>query len=260
MQKLRISASLLAFVFLIHVSLPSFAGLFSLTESQEVQIGAQAAADVERKQKVLKDAQVTNYIQDIGNKLVKNSERSNLNYRFRVIDSDQINAFALPGGFIYINSGLIKNADTENELVGVVAHEIGHVSGRHGVTQVARAQKATLAFGLARVLLSRVSHGKILYNGAQLATQGAFLKFSRDHEREADRRGAYMMHRSGWDTAGMVSFFDKLSKKSGKSSSAFFSTHPSPAERRNNIADLTAAWKGDGKVNSPEFQKIKARV
>lgn len=260
MKNSKIIAASLAVILLSQISLSALASLFRMTERQEIQVGAQAAAQIERKQPILRDKVVTEYITKVGRKLVGHSTRNNIPYRFRVVNSKQVNAFALPGGFIYINRGLIEQADNESELVGVVAHEIGHVAGRHGVTQVARAQKANLALGISRILLGRVRGGSAIFNGASLVTQGAFLKFSRDHERHADRLGAHMMHSAGWNADGMVSFFDKLSKTGGSKSAAFFSTHPSPSERRQNIADLISNWHGDGRMDSKEFQSIRDRL
>lgn len=259
-NKLRIISVFLFLAVFSQFSLASLAALFRLTQEQEIKVGAQAASQVEKTQPIFQDSIATQYITNLGNKLVANSTRSDIPYRFRIVDSKEINAFALPGGFVYVNRGLIQASATENELVGVLAHEIGHVTGRHGVNQVEKAQKASLALGLSKIFLQRMSSGALIYNGAQLATKGAFLKFSRDHERDADRLGAEMMYKAGWNPQGMVSFFDKLAQKGDSKSAAFFSTHPAPSERRENIADLTSSWGKKGTIDSPEFQKIKARV
>ncbi|MDJ0625682.1 MAG: M48 family metallopeptidase [Candidatus Caenarcaniphilales bacterium] len=260
MRNMKLIAASLALILFSQFSLSALAGLFRMTERQEIMVGAQAATQVEKTQPILRDKTVTDYVSKLGRKLVVHSYRADIPYRFRVVNSKQVNAFALPGGFIYINRGLIEESETENELVGVIAHEIGHVAGRHGVTQVARAQKANLALGVSRLLLGRVRGGSTIFNGARLVTQGTFLKFSRDHERDADRRGAYMMHAAGWNAEGMVSFFDKLSKSGSSRAAAFLSTHPSPSERRDNVSDLIALWHGDGRINSQEFKNIKARL
>jgi predicted Zn-dependent protease len=245
-------------VFAAQISLSAMA-IFRITEQQEIAVGRDAANQVVKQSKLNTNKDVNAYITRVGNKLAQNSTRTNIAYNFRVIESSQINAFALPGGFIFIYSGLIKSADTENEFIGVLAHEVGHVAGHHSVQQIARAQKANLALGAAGLLLGGMKHGATLFNGAKLATQGVFLKFSRDHEREADRLGAQMMYNAGWNPNGMVDFFDDLAKK-GNSGVSFFSTHPSPAERRSNISDLIASWGNKGTVDSPEFQKIKKLV
>jgi beta-barrel assembly-enhancing protease len=241
-------------------SLAALAKMFQLTEQQEIQLGSQAAADVEKKQKVLNNEQATSYVNNIGKKLVVSSERQNIAYQFKIIDSKVVNAFALPGGFIYINRGLIESAENENEFVGVLAHEIAHVTERHSVDQVRKMQKANIGLGLSRIVLQNVKGGSLLFSGAQLATQGAFLRFSRAAEREADRVGATMMYKAGWNPNGMVSFFDKLAKKGDARSTDIFSTHPNPAQRRENISDMVANWDTKGKVDSPEFQKVRSAL
>ncbi len=260
-MKTSFKAALLTLILMTSMStgLIAFADIFRLSQSDEIKVGTQAASQVERSQPVLPDSVSQDYIIKLGRNLVARSSRSDIPYRFRIIDSREVNAFALPGGFIYINRGLIEQADNESELVGVVAHEIAHVTERHSVEQLARAQKANLALIGAGLLLSRARGGRLLFDGARLATNGVFLKFSRDAEREADRVGAQLMYNAGWNPTGMVSFFDKLAQK-GARGSAFFSTHPQPQERRANISDLIASWGKNGKVDSPEFKSIKKRL
>ncbi len=235
------------------------AGIFTLSQQQEIVLGAQAATQVERTQQVLNDTETTKYVTEVGQRLVSRSQRSDIPYRFRVINSKEVNAFALPGGFVYINRGLIEQADTENEFIGVLAHEVSHIVARHSAEQVEKSRKANLILGGAGLLLGGARNGRALFNGAQLLTQGVFLKFSRDAEREADRLGAKTMFDAGWNPQGMVSFFQKLAQRGG-SNVAFFSTHPSPQERYNNIADLTKAWVNKGSIDSKQFQAIKTRI
>lgn len=236
------------------------AGIFSLTQRQEIVLGAQAAQQVEKTQPIINDAEITNYVVKAGQKLVNTSRRSDIPYRFRVINSPEVNAFALPGGFIYINRGLIEQADSENEFIGVLAHEVSHVVARHSAEQVEKAQKANLVLGGVGFLLSGARNGRALLNGAQLLTKGFFLKFSRDAEREADRLGAENMFAAGWNPKGMVTFFQKLAQKGGRNNLAFFSTHPSPDERQANISDLVSKWENKGIVDSKEFQNVKAKI
>ena len=235
------------------------AGIFTLSQQQEIVLGAQAATQVERTQQVLNDTETTKYVTEVGQRLVSRSQRSDIPYRFRVINSKEVNAFALPGGFVYINRGLIEQADTENEFIGVLAHEVSHIVARHSAEQVEKSRKANLILGGAGLLLGGARNGRALFNGAQLLTQGVFLKFSRDAEREADRLGAKTMFDAGWNPQGMVSFFQKLAQRGG-SNVAFFSTHPSPQERYNNIADLTKAWGNKRSIDSKQFQAINTRI
>jgi predicted Zn-dependent protease len=253
--QLKTIISICLILLLGQVSLQALAGIFRMTEQQEIRVGAQAAAQVEKKNRILSNP----YIEKIGQQLVAKSGRPNIQYRFRVVDSKEINAFALPGGFIYINRGLIQAADTENELVGVMAHEIGHVVAKHSVNQMERSSKAQLGLTLAQLALSRSRGGATIFNGAQMLTQGVFLKFSRDQERQADRLGAENMHSAGWNAKGLVTFFENVAKK-GQGNTAFFSSHPSPSERVRNVSDLTQSWGGDGVVNTNDFNMVKAKL
>lgn len=249
---------------LLLLNISVVAGFFTMTQKEEIQVGAQAAAQVEKKTPIIYEPEVHEYINKLGNKLVKHSRRSDIRYSFKVTNDKAINAFALPGGFIYINRGLIEAADSEHELVGVLAHEIAHVTQRHGVQQVARAKKAQVGFAAAGILAGLAGIGgsgvNQAFNGAYLVTQGAFSKFSRDAERESDREGAFMMAKAGWNPKGMITFFQKLEKQ-GSRSTNFFSTHPSPRERYTNIASLIKPWPTDKmRTNSFEFSDIKKIV
>jgi len=251
------------FLMAVAINLSVWAGIFSISERQEIQIGKQAAIEVERSMPVLRDYESTHYLNESALKMIARSSRPNLNYRLRIIDTPEINAFALPGGFIYVNRGLLEAAETESEFLGVVAHEIAHVTQKHGVEQAEKVQKAQLGLIGGNILLGALgvqNRGSIM-NGAQLLTRGAFMKFSRDAEREADRTGAHMMHAAGLDPVGMVSFFDKLAKMSGNRGSSFFSSHPSPQERRSNISNLIASWsKEDLTVDTERFKQVRAHV
>ena len=236
------------------------AGIFSISPRQEILLGKQAAIQVERSQPLIQDQEIATYVTQMGQKLVAYSHRHDIPYRFRVINRQQVNAFALPGGFIYIYSGLIKQATNESEFIGVLAHEVAHVVARHGVEQAQKAQGANLVLTGVGLLLRRTRNAQTLFNGAQLLTKGVFLKFSRDAEREADILGASMMHRAGWNPVGMITFFEKLAAKGGTRTPAFFSTHPSPRERHQNIDRLITNWRTEGKIDSPRFQKIRDKL
>ena len=237
----------------------SFVLAISISEQQELAIGKSYAMQLERQLPIINNAEITNYITQLGNNLVSHSNRTNIPYRFRMVNSKEINAFALPGGYIYINRGLILNADNESELVGVLAHEIAHVTERHSAEQIPKSQLsqgALSAFG--RLVGNRGLGGQIAYMGANLLNKGVSLKFGRDAEREADQVGANIVSSSGWNPQGMITFFNKLAQKDrGGKSAAFFSSHPSPAEREANISALLAKLGNKGKVDSPEFQRIK---
>jgi predicted Zn-dependent protease len=242
------------------------AQLFGLTEQQEIELGREAAAQVEKQQPMVQNEEVESYIDRLGQFLVEYSGRRNIKYQFKVVDSTQINAFALPGGFIYVNRGLIEEADNESELAGVIAHEIGHVVERHSVDQVKRAQLTGLGLSMLDIFLGgRGVTGQIANIAGQMVATGAFLKYSRDAEREADQVGAKNVYDAGYDPHGMITFFEKLSRLGQSHPNAiegFFSTHPSPEERVQNISELIASFpaKEDLQKDSSAFHIVRARL
>jgi Zn-dependent protease with chaperone function len=201
---------------------------------QDVEIGAQSASEAERQLPILNDADVTAYVNRIGQKLAANAGGPQFQYRFRVVNASDINAFALPGGFIYINRGIIENARNEGEVAGVVAHEIAHVALRHGTHQASKAYGAQAGLQILGGLLG----GKVGSNTAQiLNTVGGiglnalFLKFSRELETQADVRGAQILAASGYTPADMVSFFNQLAKADTSKKTTWLSNHPAPPDR-----------------------------
>jgi predicted Zn-dependent protease len=240
------------------------AQLFGLSERQEIELGREAAAQVEREQPILEDERVASYIDDLGQFLVEYSGRANIAYQFKVVDSADINAFALPGGFIYVNRGLIEQADNESELVGVMGHEIGHVVERHSVDQVKRAQLTGLGLGVLDLFIGgKGTTGELANIAGQMVASGAFMKYSRDAEREADRVGARNVYDAGWDPRGMITFFQKLAalgKSHPNAIESFFSTHPKPDERANNITALIDSFPADETLreDSERFHDVKA--
>ncbi len=216
-------------------------GFFSLSEEQEIELGRQAAEEIEKKYPILQDANVNAYIERLGQKLVAESGRTSIDYHFKVVDSADVNAFALPGGWIYVNRGLIEAADQENELAGVLAHEIGHVVGRHSAEQVKKLQVTSIGLGVLDAILGRGTSGQIAGLAGQFVASGIFMKYGRDAEREADRLGVQNLYDAGFDPRGMVTFFEKLAALRQEKPNAietFFSTHPSPQERAENVSDL----------------------
>lgn len=260
---LKLATLLIAFFALGAAAVPG--QIFGLSEKREIELGTQAAAEIEKQQPVLPDKPTRRYVNRLGQALVHKSGRSNIAYQFRVINSPQINAFALPGGFIYVNRGLIEAADNESELVGVLGHEIAHVVARHSAEQIKRAQVAGLGLGVLDLILGRGTRGQVASAAAQMVTAGTFFKFSRDMEREADRLGAKNVYDTGWEPNGMISFFEKLAslqKRQPNAVATFFSTHPNPSERADNIADLIESFppRRDLRTDSRDFQNIKARL
>lgn len=199
----------------------------------ELQLGQKVSQQIEQKEGVTRDAGIASYVQEIGNRLAQHArgDRGDVRFQFKVLDKpDTINAVAVPGGFIYVYSGLIGAADNEAELAGVIAHEIGHVVGRHSANQMAA------QFGmqkLAAIALGR-HENQLVQIAAQYAAKGAMAKFSRDDEREADAYAVKYMRRAGYDPSGLKTFFQKLlamEKRSPGIVEAILSTHPTTEER-----------------------------
>jgi Zn-dependent protease with chaperone function len=210
------------------------AGWNLFSPQQDVEIGAQSAQAAEQQLPLVRDSDVQNYVNNIGQKLARNAGGPAFNYQFRVINASDINAFALPGGYIYINRGIIENAKNEGEVAGVVAHEIAHAALRHGTHQASKAYAAQA--GLA--ILGGVLGGKVGQNTAQiLNTVGGvglnalFLKFSRDLESQADVRGAQILAASGCSPVDMVNFFHTLESVDKSRKTSWMSDHPAPPDR-----------------------------
>ena len=202
-----------------------------LSEDEEVALGRLAAAEIEKDLTLLTDDAVTSYVSELGLALAARSGRSHLTYQFKVVDAAEINAFALPGGFIYVHRGLIEATDTEAELAGVLGHEIGHVVARHGAKQAQRAAIATLGLRVLGSVLGRGTGGRIGAMAAEMVTAGTFMRFSRDAEREADRLGAENVAAGGHDPHGMVTFLREArqaSRRAVQCGRALFLVAPQP--------------------------------
>ncbi|MGD1861661.1 MAG: M48 family metallopeptidase [Leptolyngbyaceae cyanobacterium] len=205
--------------------------LSNLNDSQEVDLGRQTDQALKRQGVRIynRDPQLVNYVSAVGQRLAAVSDRNQIPYTFQVVDDDSINAFATSGGFVYINTGLLRAASTEAELAGVMAHEIGHIVGRHSVN---RMREITLANGIVGAL--GVSQDDLVNIGVQLAL---FLPNSRTAEYEADDHGFVNMGRAGYDQRGFIAFMQKLE---GGRTPEFFSTHPDPSNRVDRLQDMYA--------------------
>src|SRR6201988_4320832 len=200
---------------------------------KQVAMGRSFAQQVESQVKMVNDPVVTEYVNRIGQNLVRNSD-AQVPFTIKVIDSDEVNAFALPGGFFYVNSGLILAADEESELAGVMAHEIAHVAARHAPRQMTRAQWLNIGAMAAMIFVPYGWAGYGIYEGMNLAIPLTFLKFSRDAEREADFLGIQYMYKAGYDPNAYVTFFERIQadeKRRPGTVSKVFSTHPPTPER-----------------------------
>ena len=183
-------------------------------------------------------------------------------YSVAVSDSREINAFALPGGPVWIHRGVIEKATNESQMASVIAHEIAHIASRHAATQLTTVAMTKWSLSFLSSLLGNTGGAGGAQVAAAFLANGAFLKFSRDEEREADRVGLALMSRAGWDGRGMVEMFEILKKEAGRNPSsveAFFSSHPSPQERIIELKTVVAGRR-NGRRDSREFQVVKARL
>ena len=230
--------------------------------AQEIEIGKAADAQVRKDMPVLRDAEVAAYVQGIGRRLVAKASGPKYPYAFAVVNNREVNAFALPGGPIWMMRGVFQTATKESQVAGVLAHEVAHVAQRHAASKLTQATLANWGLDLLGAVLGNTAGAGAAQMAAGLLTSGVFLKFSRDDEREADRVGLEMMRRAGWDPRGMVELFALLQREQQRnpgSVEAFFSSHPSPADR---MAELQGriGRTPTGRRDTPQFQRIKARV
>ena len=237
--------------------------LYSL--EHDIAIGKQLSQEVEKSAKFIDDPVVIEYVNRVGQNLVRNSD-AKVPFTIKVIDSDVVNAFALPGGFFYVNSGLILHADEESELAGVMAHEIAHVCARHGTRQESKSTLVQLASIPAMIFIPYSWAGYAIYQGMNFAIPLTFLKFSRADEAEADYLGLQYMYKAGYDPNSFVSFFEKVQadeKKQPGTIPKVFSTHPPTPDRieaiQKEIATILPA-RDQYIVTTSEFDTVKARL
>src|ERR1700732_4216559 len=237
--------------------------LYSL--EREISLGKSLAQEVERSSKLIDDPVVTEYVNRVGQNLVRNSD-ARVPFTIKVIDSDEVNAFALPGGFFYVNSGLILRAQEESELAGVMAHEISHVTARHGTKNASKGELMQLAT-IPLMLLGPVGcAGYGIYEGLNIAIPLTYLKFNRDSEREADFLGLQYMYKAGYDPNAYVTFFERIQadeKRRPGTIPRVFSTHPPTPERIENAQKEIARIlpnRPEYIVTTSEFDSVKGRL
>ena len=258
-MKLKITACLLALVSVGGFSVaqenpqPGF-NLFSV--EQDIEIGRQSAAEAERQLPVLRDASVERYLNAVLGEVVEAAPGVRYPYQVRAVDASEINAFTFPGGFLYVNRGLVEATRSESELAGVLAHEAAHVALRHGTHQASKAYAAQAGLGILGGLLGRDDReggagGRVLEAIGGIGLNAVFLKFSRNAEHEADLVGVRMLKDAGYDPAAMATFFELLNRQRARDPSKlerFFSSHPPPADR---AARLQAEAERLGPVERP---------
>jgi len=239
---------------------------FNLFSPQDdVNVGQQSAVAAEQQLPMLNDAQTNAYLNRIGQRLAANAGGPQFQYHFRVVNQSDINAFALPGGFVYVNRGVIDNASNEGELAGVVAHEISHVALRHGTHQASKAYLAQAGISiLGGILGGHVGEGaaQIINTVGGIGLNAVFLKYSRDLETQADVRGAQIMAASGYNPRDMVAFFQKLERVDTSKKTNWLSDHPAPPDRIARIQkeQQMLSVNGSAPENVAELQNVQGRL
>ena len=230
---------------------------------KEIQLGRQLASEIEKNAKIVDDPVIAEYVNRIGQNIVNNSD-AKVPFTIKVIDSDEVNAFALPGGYFYINTGLIELAQDEAELAGVMAHEIAHVAARHGTRSATRGQLIQIASIPLMFIGGWAGYG--IQQAANFAIPMTMLKFSREFEKDADFLGVQYMYKAGYDPASMVQFFERLQAKQKKNKNAIakaFSSHPMTKNRIKAVQktiDELLPEQPEYAVTSSEFSDVKARL
>jgi predicted Zn-dependent protease len=239
----------------------------SFTPAEDVRLGRQAAADVRQQLPMLNDRPTENLVERIGTRLVAavpaRFRQPAFRYSFDVVNSREINAFALPGGPMFLNRGMLQAARTDDEVAGVMAHELSHVVLRHGTLQASKAQKFQLGAIAGQVIGSIVGgrKGQVIAQGSQIGLGTYFLKYGREYEREADLLGAQIMARAGYDPRQMANMFRTIQQQGGGQGPEWLSDHPDPGNRYAAINREAATLRVAGSANTgPAFESVRARL
>jgi beta-barrel assembly-enhancing protease len=234
---------------------------------QDVELGRKAAGEVEKQLPVLHDSVATSYVRDVGERLVQavppELRHSEFNYTFDVVNVSDINAFALPGGPMFVNRGMIEAAANEGEVAGVMAHELSHVALRHGTAQASKASKYQVGQAAGSVLGAILGGvwGNVISQGTQFGLGTAFMKFSRDFERQADIEGSHIMAAAGYDPRDMASMFRTIEQKSGPGGPAWLSDHPNPGDRSSYISREAELLQVTGPTHDgADFERVTAHL
>lgn len=216
--------------------------LMLLSEKEEIQLGRETDLQIIKQYGIYEDQKLTAYFNEIGQRLARVSHRPHLAYHFKILDVSVVNAFAVPGGYVYFTRGILATVNSEAELAGLIGHEIGHITARHSAKQYSKAQLAQLGLGVGSIFID----SKLLSELAQIGVGMLFLRFSRDNEREADDLGVEYSSKAGYDATQMASFFEMLEKMSPGSDRSglpgWFSTHPSPENRVQIVRGRAKEW------------------
>ncbi len=251
-------AGLAAIGFALAASVAGAVTLISV--EQEIDIGRQANAQVKAETPEVTDAALVSYVRELGRQLARRATGPKYPYSYSMANYREINAFALPGGPVWINRGVMQAARSESQLVGVLAHETAHIAQRHAADQLTKSMVANGLLALLGAVLGNDGGARSAQIAARFIAGGYMLKFSREDELDADRVGAQIMRRAGWDNRGMLEFMQILRDTQGRDPSnveVFLSTHPAPAGR---ITDLRRIVRSGGRRDSARFQQMRQRL
>jgi len=235
--------------------------------SQDVELGRKAAAEVRQQMPIMHDDAVTSFVEGLGRRLVAaippDLQHSEFHYTFEVVNVREINAFALPGGPMFVNRGMIEAAKTEGEVAGVMAHELSHVVLRHGTAQASKATKYEVG-QVAGAILGAViggGWGQVISQGTQFGLGAAFMRFSREFEKQADLEGSHIMARAGYDPRDMANMFKTIEKQSGPGGPQWLSDHPNPGNRYEYITDEARKLRVENPIrDTREFTQVQAHL
>jgi Zn-dependent protease with chaperone function len=234
--------------------------------ADDVKLGREAAAQAKKELPMLNDERVDDYVERIGRRLAESVppefRRPEFQYTFDVVNQKEINAFALPGGPMFLNRGMIERAGSEGEVAGVMAHEMSHVALRHGTAQASSGQGAQIGGILGQIAGAIIggTAGSILSTGSQIAAGAYITKYSRAYESQADLLGAQMLARAGYDPREMANMFKTLASEGGSRGPEWLSSHPDPGNRYNAIVKEASTLRVEGNANTGQFRDIQARL
>jgi predicted Zn-dependent protease len=222
----------------------------------EWQLGRELETDLAGRLDLVNDATLNRYVNDLGQRMIRQTTMANLPWRFKVVQDESINAFNVPGGLVYVHTGLLAKSGSAAEFAGALAHEISHGLARHGTRRYSQAQEANL---IAAILLGS-NPGAIAQIGAQVAAAGAFARFSREDEREADQMAVELMAATGYNPEGLARLLERLMQQ-GSAAGGFFSSHPNPAERVQNVRGFAQSVNKTGlRMDESGFSTVRSRA
>ena len=238
----------------------------SYSVADDIKLGQEASAEARRELPMLNDNRVDDYVEDVGAQLAEaipaELRHAGFRYTFDVVNQKDINAFALPGGPMFLNRGMMEAAKSEAEMAGVMAHEISHVALRHGTAQATKGQKFQIGAVAGQILGAIIggTAGSVISQGSQFGLGAYFLKYGREYERQADLLGAQIMARAGYDPREMANMFKTIQAEGGSGGPEWLSSHPDPGNRYNAIVKEASMLRIEGNANTGQFQTISARL